>query len=546
MFRKSFTIFYLILPLLSVSFASNSLASTTSIATNTESDKPLVIILVNSTIYPEIKSSLNCYVTDVETEGFSASIIETDQLQDKTPQGVKSCLSEALSRGLVGALFIGNIPVAWYESNGKKFPTDMYYRDLNGCWRDIDGDGVYDEHDDNVAPEIWVGRLKPPTLRINEEAQLLNNYFNKNHQYRHGLRVLPWWRTLAYIDDDGIGWTEETNASLNEVSTDITLETDPNATTAQDFKTRLKDTFGYQWLYLMAHGSFDYNVFEVDGRPTGGTVYSWEYRDIDPRILLYLFFTCSAARYTEQDYLAGSAVFTTNYGLLAIGCTDDMFSVSFRRFFKALSEGDFIGNALQKWFQEQYTELNPLIFYGLTIIGDPTLRPYTKQDLKIHDISIVTINLCFQGSKNEERLLISVKIENKGNFTENFTFTIKSFSLTLASLPLSLEPKAFTTVNYTVTKPYSVINASSVKTMLIISAEGVQEEFNPSDNLKQLCLENVAIVKPESRYAPHTLESLIGFFLVVTMIAYFFFKLITSENILRFKKLHVKFDLIIM
>ncbi|MEM3623239.1 MAG: hypothetical protein QXR76_05670 [Candidatus Bathyarchaeia archaeon] len=477
---------------------------------------------------------------DIEDDGFSVSIIETNQLQDKTPQGIRLCLSEALSRGLVGALFIGNIPVAWYELGGKKFPTDMYYRDLNGYWKDDDGDGVYNEHEGDVSPEIWIGWLKPSALGIGEEARLLNNYFDRNHQYRHGLRVLPWWRTLAYIDDDGIGWTEEANVSLSEVSTDITIEADSTVTTAEDFKTRLKDTFGFQWLYLMAHGSFDYNVFEVNGKPTGGTVYSWEYRNIDPRILLYLFFTCSAARYTEQDYLAGSAVFTTNYGLLAIGCTDDMFSISFRRFFNMLSKGDFIGNALQEWLQEQPKELNPFIFYGLTIIGDPILRPCIKQDLKIHDISIAMIKLCFQGSKNEENLLITAKIENRGNFTEYFAFTIRSFSFTLTILPLSLEPREFTIVNYTVTKPYSVANVSSVKTMLTISVEGVQEEFNPGDNLKRINLENVAIVIPEPRYALHPLESLISFFLIVIVAVYFFFRLIVSENSFMFKKSRFK------
>jgi len=542
MFKKIIAVIKILPVLLTLELLLNPLAFCASNVVFSEFNKPLLIVIVDSKIYDAIESSLNLYKMDVTSEGFSVNIIETNQLPDKTPMGIKSYLREAISKGLTGVLFVGDIPEVWYEVNGKEFPTDRYYEDLDGLWRDLDNDGIYDEHNGDITPEIWVGRLKASTLSGNE-IQLLKNYFNKNHRYRNGSRILPWWRTLAYIDDDGVDWVEEVRISLSQVSTDITLVADPAITNAEDFRARLKDPCGYQWLYLMSHGSFDYHNFEIYDELEGGTIFSWEYQTIDPRILFYLFFTCFAARYVEQDYLAGSAVFADTYGLLAIGCTDSMFSVSFRKFFAALSEGDSIGTALQKWFQDQCMELNPLIFYGLTIIGDPTLKPYVRRELKFHDVSITNVDLRFQNhdSENEESLLITVDIENKGNFTESFNFMIKLYSFTLTSFQLSLTAKSRTTLNYRVTKPYKIVFLNSSKTMLNIIVDNILEEFNLADNIRQINLEGVAIVKPERCFSPRMLESIIVVFLIVLITAYIFFKLVISENIFMVKSLVKKF-----
>lgn len=498
--------------------------------------KPLVIVMVDSNNYPALESSLNLYKMDAESEGYSVNIIETNKLVDRTPMGIRSYLREMMSQGLTGALFVGNIPEVWYEVNDSRFPTDMYYADLDGSWKDLDGNGVYDEHGGDIIPEIWVGRLKPPRLG-SEETRLLINYFHKNHLYRNGFRILPWWRTLIYIDDDGVNWADDAKTSVSQVSTDVTLITEPEITNAEDFKTRLKDASGFQWLYLMSHGSYDYHNFEVNGKLCGGTVFSWEYQNIDPRILFYLFFTCSAARYTEKDYLAGTAVFADTYGLLAIGCTDIMFSVSFRKFFAVLSEGNSIGVAFQKWFQDQGVNLDPLISYGLTIIGDPTLKPYVKRELKLHDISITNVTFSFHAAQNEEILLIIVELENRGNFTEFFNFTIRYYLYTLVSLQLLLDINSRTTVTYTVTKPYSVVFNNSSKTMLLVSVDKIYEEFDLSDNLKQVYIEGVTIVKSEAQFIPHMIESLIFLFLIAIAIVSILFKAITSESLFRFKGL---------
>lgn len=500
--------------------------------------KPLVMVIVNSSIYPTIELSLNQYSVDVENAGFSVNITETNQLSDKTPKGIRAYLRRAMNQDLVGAFFVGDVPEAWYEVDGKNFPTDMYYRDLNGFWTDLDGDEVYDEHSGDILPEIWVGRLKASTIS-GGEASLINNYFTKNHRYRNGLRILPWWRTLAYIDDDGVGWAEEAQLSLSQISTDITLVTDPATTNAGDYKSRLKDPFGYQWAYLMSHGEFDYHTFMIPQeqglRGHGGTVYSWQYRSIDPRVFFYLFFVCSAARYTESEYLAGSVVFTDTYGLLSIGSTHSMFSISFRKFFTSLSEGKSIGVAFQEWFLEQFGKYDQpwekqdyqTMFYGLTMVGDPTLQPYRRRSVMFHNISITNVTILLRNATNEGSLSIIVAIENRGNFTETFDLAIRSGARGLIVVCLTLAAGANTTVTFTVTKPYRVAFVNYSRTMIEAVASIVPEEFDEGDNVRRVYADGVIITLPKQDSSLHATIFILA---MAIMTLWGFLKILMSER----------------
>ncbi|MDH5596281.1 MAG: C25 family cysteine peptidase, partial [Candidatus Bathyarchaeota archaeon] len=169
---------FILTPQLALSLPENAAA-----AMSITSEKPLVCILVNSTIYADIEFSLNRYAVDVENSGFAVKIMETGQLFDETPEGIRSYLQENLPHKLDGCLLVGDIPGALFEVGAKEFPTDLYYMDLDGLWTDSDNDMIYDEHSGDVAPEIWVGRLKVPDV-AGDEASLLNDYFDKNHRYR--------------------------------------------------------------------------------------------------------------------------------------------------------------------------------------------------------------------------------------------------------------------------------------------------------------------------------------------------------------------------
>ncbi len=162
-----------------------------------------ICVLVNSDLYPLIETSINQYVTDLVSEGYT---VEVHTLIGGTPPDLRAFLQSLYALGMDGALFVGDLPVAWYEEDcdpHEFFPCDYYYMDLDGNFYDNDSDGSYDYHDGDQYPEIYVGRLtaSPLTLGGNDEATLVNNYFTKNHQFRTG-GLITNTRALVFIDDD--------------------------------------------------------------------------------------------------------------------------------------------------------------------------------------------------------------------------------------------------------------------------------------------------------------------------------------------------------
>lgn len=342
-----------------------------------------VLALVNSTIYNDIKESLDQYREDLKISGFEDAIILNWSEPDP------SCIRETLQQfyfnnSLAGALLIGDLPAAEYEMftewDYERFLTDLYYMDLDGDWTDNDGDGVFDDHTGKkVAPDIWVGRIKPSNLGGDDEVTLINNYFEKNHNYRNGLPPTPR-RALIYIDDDWVNFASMDESSLELLYDDLTVVTDKATTNAADYTARLQQ--GYEWVQLRSHGSWNWHQFSVP-QGDGGVVYSADYAEIDPNVLFYQLFVCAAAKFTEPDYLAGSIVFKSNRGLLAIGSTKKGGMLMYWTFYEAIARGKTIGEAFKEWFIKwgegqfglsgHYTGRK--WFYGLTVIGDPTLRP---------------------------------------------------------------------------------------------------------------------------------------------------------------------------
>jgi len=438
-----------------------SLPEHTLVPMSNAEEKPLIYILVNSTIYAGIKSSLDQYAVDVENSGFTVKINETDRLLDKTPVGIRSYLQENMRHKLAGCLLVGDIAGAWFEIGAKEFPIDLYYMDLDGVWTDSDNNTIYDRHSGDVAPEIWVGRLKVPDIS-DDEVSLLNNYFDKNHRYRTGTLTLPWWRGMVYIDDGGTNTNtmDDAKSSLNKIYSDITFLKDRATTNATDYKNRLHDPLGYQWLYLMCHGTHNSHTFAVppDELETSqgswfqwdGTLYSSDYRSINPRVFFYHFIVCSAAKYSEPDYLAGSAVFGNDYGLLAVGSTQAISTLPVNDFYGSLSEGKCIGEAFHEWSVELHKRYDyfQCQFYGLTLIGDPTLQLHHE----IHDVAVTNLKVSLINMSCEETLTVEVAVENQGNFNETFDVAIYWDFTNSNSIEVTLAAGAKTTITFDFTQ----------------------------------------------------------------------------------------------
>jgi hypothetical protein len=316
-------------------------------------------VLVNSSIYNEIQSSLEQYKKDVEALGYNVSIYSG---QWGTPEDVRSFLQGELSSGMIGCLLVGDIPEAWFEMYNdplsgfpvyEEFPMDLFYMDLDGNWTDYNDNGLYDVHNGTTEPEIWVGRLKASTIS-GDEVSMINNYFEKIHEYRTRNITLPQ-RSLTYIDDDWVDWADDWNYNVSLLYSNTTLVKNKTTTCRNDYRD-IRLTENYEWFHVALHSSSYEHFFKVNDeyeREDNGdyaTVTSYNISTIDPHCLFYNLYCCSATRYTDPDYLGGNYTFADTYGLCVVGSTKTGSMLHLGEFYGTLGQNKTIGEAFKEWF----------------------------------------------------------------------------------------------------------------------------------------------------------------------------------------------------
>jgi hypothetical protein len=350
-----------------------------------------VAVMVNVGLWEPLQASLKLHALDLAGEGFSVDIYT---VSGGTPEELRGLLQSLFARGLEGALFVGDLPIAWYEMDGcydppfpfhLEFPCDFFYMDMNGVFQDTDADGLYDLHTGDRAPEIWIGRLTASPLEAggSTEMELLQNYFRKNHLYRSRLAPLAH-RGLAYLDDDCVFLTHHLNMLQSEFIGGCTAINDPWTTWDTDYENTLTEP--YELIQLWAHSN---PVLHGFTNPAGQWSYteSWEIPAIDPKAYFYILCACSNARYTTTDYMGGWYIFSPTYGLAAIGNTTLGAMIYIHDFYPSLGYQKPIGEAYLDWFLAQaaggFWWWEECYYYGLTLLGDPTLRIQKKSDFRM-------------------------------------------------------------------------------------------------------------------------------------------------------------------
>ncbi|MBN2208003.1 MAG: hypothetical protein JW759_01720 [Candidatus Coatesbacteria bacterium] len=341
-----------------------------------------VAILVNSELYPKIQDDLIVWVQDINNDGFEALLVEATF---ETIQDLRAALRWAWEseEGLVGCIVVGDFPVPWYrippDESGYiigAFPCDLYFEDLDGDFIDSDDDGVFDSHvdgDGDTAPDIWLGRLLASRMSEDEDV-LIRRYLQKNHLYRIGELIAPH-RALLFVDDDSVKilpiWWEE---GLRWQYEDILTITDFDETNAEEYLRRLEE--GYEWVTVVVHSSPSTHAFYYRGVESRLT--SSDIQTAPINSLFHKNFGCSTSRYVERDYIGGWYIFGGNsLGLIVIGDTKESKTYVTDEMHQLLSEDCCIGAASTEWLASQapYTGLETVFYYGLTTLGDPTLRP---------------------------------------------------------------------------------------------------------------------------------------------------------------------------
>ena len=351
-------------------------------------DDPLpFVIIVESSLYTQIESSIDTYVNDLTDDGYEPSVFTSS---GGTPLNLKQqILIPEWESGAVGCMLVGDLPVPWFEMYEDfnddgipddpfrvQFPIDMFYMDMDGEWVDTAGfSDVYDGHEGDWEPDIWVGQLRANTMGGNE-ADMVQNYFQKNHAFRMGELYLPD-MALAYIDDDWAGGAPGWAEALEQAWSNTLLVNDVNATTADDYQARWVDDYSY--VLLAAHSAPSLHTLKQNNGQSWSDVYNWEIINDDPHFLFYNLFCCSNCRYTETDYCGGAYLFNDTYGLNVVGSTKTGSMLFFEDYYAPLGEGETFGEALNQWITLHANPTSSQMwarswFYGMTGLGDPTLR----------------------------------------------------------------------------------------------------------------------------------------------------------------------------
>lgn len=414
----------LLIGMLTLAFNIQPIRADSSPIRNQNPDVSLIYVLVNGSIYDDVKLYIDRYVSDVERLGFNASVLS---ISGGSPEDVRTILMNASSEGLVGCLLVGDVPWALYEMDDpdygyEEFPIDLFYMDLDGVWTDTDSDGRYDQHTGDRVPEIWVGRIKASGM-AGSEVSLIQNYFDKNHDYRTGALSLPN-RALIYIDDDWADRSGEVDSAVRLVYNNRTLVNENATTHPADYLGRLKQNWSL--VHLMVHGEPDLHYFMTNGEWVGN-VTSSDIRSKDPHAFFYNLFSCSNAKYSEVDYISGWYVFSDTYGIAAVSSTKTGGMWFFSDFYSKFRR-ETLGFSFREWLTKRVVEedANPSgwydksWYYGMTILGDPTLSAKPE----VGNVAITNINPYRTVLSNNTFTSINVTTQNRGDTIENFNVTL--------------------------------------------------------------------------------------------------------------------------
>ena len=335
----------------------------TTVARTGGTDDELVVVFVNAGLLPGIQSRLDTWLADIAAEGFSGKVIE---VSGGRPSDLRGILQAHRDSGLVGALMVGDLPVAWWEqgAQGEDYPLELFFTDLDGTFADNDGDGKYDNHSGSRAPDIWVGRVYASRLTYGCEEKLVRDWFDRNHAYRSGGLIVPH-RGLVYNE---VTWYPNDHGMGNLYS-DVTMYNNANTTTAHHYKNELR--LGYEFVHVIAHSSPWVHTFFLAGdEPGGGSVFNFEVPALEPNASFYFLNACMCARFTEKDNLGNWYLFARPWSQAVIASTRLMYGLSsVSTFYSAVSNDDCIGEAFLQWHQGNYS-----MYHGTCMLGDPTLR----------------------------------------------------------------------------------------------------------------------------------------------------------------------------
>ncbi len=335
-----------------------------------------ILALVNSTIYQKVIPILNSLEGAMQNAHYFYYFI-IKNVSGKNPEEIREMIKkEYESKSIKGAVLIGNVPLARYEDKaiGDVIEFPYYYMDLDGKWKDTNGDGIIDTPSGNYSPEIWVGIVRSADEDGNNVTQI-KEYIDKTIDYIDG-KYYPRVQSGAFIDDDFLYLDDKIKSSLTSLYIgEEVVDQNTNSTTFLKFLSN-----NYAYAYFIAHSDGKSYIIKT---PRGyEKVYPEELAHINA--LFYTDFSCYAASF-ERGAIANYLIMGKNSKSLGVlTYTAEGVPEPLLYYNMDIGEGMSFGKALVDYIRTvtaNKTYFNAHIAM-LAYLGFPFLKPWRPSGYK--------------------------------------------------------------------------------------------------------------------------------------------------------------------
>ncbi|MBK9105277.1 MAG: T9SS type A sorting domain-containing protein [Saprospiraceae bacterium] len=229
----------------------------------------IIILVVDATFVDSLAFEIDRLKQDLEGDGWR--VVQHTVARNASVTAVKALIVGTYNQDKVNtkAVFLlGRIKVPYsgdlnpdgHPDHEGAWPADVYYADMNGTWtdnavnvtvatderhRNIPEDGKFDQTQIPTDVELQIGRVdfaNMPSFAASE-LQLLRNYLDKDHAYRHKL-FTPVHRGVV---DDNFGYFSR-EAFASSGWKNIGPLVGPDKVIADDYFTAMRDS-SYLWSY---------------------------------------------------------------------------------------------------------------------------------------------------------------------------------------------------------------------------------------------------------------------------------------------------------
>ncbi|MEW6303034.1 MAG: Ig-like domain-containing protein [Verrucomicrobiota bacterium] len=300
-----------------------------------------IVLIVDNTYAADLASELNRLQQDLTGDGWT--VLRHNVARNESVVNVRNLIRNQYNTdpSNVKAVFLfGHVPVSYSGNFAGDFhapehqgawPADAYYGDMNGTWTDsavsntnaeyprnwnVPGDGKFDQSYLPSPLELVVGRVDLADLPAfaQGEKELLRQYLNKNHNYRHKLMTA----NLRGLIHDSSGTRDGEAFAASGWRNFAPWFGAANITTVpvgQWFSTLHNQS------YLWAYGCGGASFFSIAGLGTSGNyneVNTWDFAAGDPRAVFYMFAGSWLGDWDSQNNIMRATLATRTFGLACV------------------------------------------------------------------------------------------------------------------------------------------------------------------------------------------------------------------------------------